>query len=94
MTHHELMADEALRMRKVRQIVDIASNLIMQSRLTRREAEHLVADVRQRILTLFPDGEQTYELVYAPRFRRVIDEFAVSAPSPWGVVIPFRRRQN
>lgn len=94
MTRHEEIADEAVRMRKVRQIVDIASSLIMQSRLTRREAEHLIAEVRQRILALFPDGEQTYELIYASRFRRLIDEFAVPGPSPWGVVIPFRRRQN
>jgi len=61
----------------------------MQSAMTRREAESLVATVRERILHLFPDGEQTYELVYAPRFRRLIEEFARTEPRPRGVVIPF-----
>jgi hypothetical protein len=54
--------------------------------MTRRDAEHLVQATRERILALFPDGEETYELVYAPRFRRLIDEFA--RPEP-GIVIRF-----
>ena len=85
----EQLADEAMRARKVRQIVDIAASLIMQSNMTRDAADTLVQGVRERFLKLFPDGEQTYELIYARRFRRLIDEFA-SAPSR-GVVISFRR---
>ena len=78
-----------MRVRKVRQIVDIASCLIMQSNMTRDAADALIQGVRKRILTLFPDGEQAYELIYAPRFRRLIDEFAQA--SGRGVVIPLRR---
>jgi hypothetical protein len=81
--------DEARRAQKVRQIVDIATNLIMQSSMTHGDAESLVAAVRERVLGLFPDGEETYELIYAPRFRRLLDEFA---PAPSGrrrVVLPF-----
>ena len=58
MASKDELADEAMRARKVRHIVDIATNLIMQSTLTRREAEHLVGWVRQSVLSLFPDGEQ------------------------------------
>lgn len=62
----------------------------MQAGMTRREAEQLVAEVRTRILRLFPDGEETYELVYSRRFRRLINEFAKpTPPSSCGVVIPF-----
>jgi len=85
----EDLADEAARARKVRHLVDLATSLIMQSGMTRRDAEALVQTVRERILSLFPDGEQTYELVYAPRFRRLIDEFARVDPPSTGVVIPF-----
>lgn len=93
MATREEVAEEARRARKVRQIVDIATNLIIQSNMTRRDAEDLVRGVRERILTLFPDGEQTYEIIYAPRFRRLIDEFAdVSASRRRSVVIPFPRR--
>lgn len=87
MATREQLADEAARARKVRHLVDLSTSLIMQSGMSRRDAEHLVQMVRERILALFPDGEETYELVYAPRFRRLIDEFA--RPDT-GVVIPFR----
>jgi len=61
----------------------------MQSGLSRREAELLVESVREHILTLFPDGANTFEVVYAPRFRRLIDEFTVSPAERRGVVFPF-----
>lgn len=64
----------------------------MQAGMTRREAERLAATVRDRILGLFPDGEQTYELIYAPRFRRLIDEFAKADARQTGIVIPFSPR--
>lgn len=95
MATREEVAEEARRARKVRQIVDIATSLIMQSNMTRRDAEDLVRGVRERILALFPDGEQTYEIIYAPRFKRLIDEFAtVSTSRRHGVVIPFPHRDN
>jgi len=85
----EQLADEAARAQKVRHLVDLATSLIMQSGMIRRDAETLVQTVRERILSLFPDGEQTYELIYAPRFRRLIDEFARAEPRAKGVVIRF-----
>jgi hypothetical protein len=86
----EQLADESRRARKVRQLVDIASSLIMQSNMTRREAETLVAHVREQILGLFPDGASTYELVYAPRFKRLIDEFTGTPRS--AMVLRFPQR--
>jgi hypothetical protein len=90
----EQLADEAARARKVRHLVDITTSLIVQSGITRDDAETLVQSVRERILDLFPDGEQTYELIYAPRFRRIIDEYARADPRPRGVVIPFPTRRR
>jgi hypothetical protein len=90
----EELADETRRVQKVRQIVDIATSLIMQSNMTRQDAESLVAVVRERILLLFPDGQQAFEVIYAPRFTRLIDEFTGSGSPPRGVVIPFPRRHN
>jgi hypothetical protein len=88
----EQLADETRRARKVRQLVDIATALIVQSNMTVREAETLVQTVRERILALFPDGTETYELIYAARFRRLIDEHAQDRAR--GVVIAFPRRQT
>lgn len=88
----EELAEEAKRARKVRQIVDITTSLVMQSNMTREEAEAFVAGLRERILALFPDGASAYELIYAPRFRRLIDEFtAPVSDGRRGVVIPFPR---
>ena len=91
MATREQLADEAARAQKVRHLVDLATSLIMQSGMARRDAEHLVANIRERILALFPDGGETYDILYAPRFRRLVDEFARPEPSSRGVVIPFRR---
>ena len=76
----EQIADEAKRARKVTHIVDIAAALIRQSRMSRPEAELLVAHVREEILRLFPDGAETYEVIYSRRFRRLIDEFTTASP--------------
>jgi hypothetical protein len=85
----EQLAEEAHRARKVRQIVDIAATLIMQAGMTRPDAEKLVALVRDRVLALFPGREQTYELIYAPRFNRLIDEFARPVSPGPSIVVPF-----
>jgi hypothetical protein len=64
----------------------------MQSSLSRQDAEVLVQNVRERILALFPDGAETYEVVYAPRFKRLINEFASQPVERRGVVLPFRTK--
>ena len=89
MATREELADEAARVQKIRHLVDIATSLIMQSQISRREAEQLVATVRLRILALFPGAENTYELIYATRFKRLIDEFARPDES-LGASVPFR----
>jgi hypothetical protein len=90
----EELADETARVRKVRHLVDIATSLIMQAGMSRREAETLVAGVRSRILDLFPGSEDTFEIVYGPRFRRIIDEFARPDAHARGVVIRFPARTS
>jgi hypothetical protein len=81
----EEIADEAKRARKVTHIVDITTALIRQSGMSRRDTETLVAHVREQILRLFPGSEQTYEVIYTRRFRRLIDEFTRSSPARPGV---------
>jgi hypothetical protein len=58
--------------------------------MTREDADALVRGVRGWILELFPDGEQAYELIYAPRFRRLIaSHVGIPDVERRGVVIPF-----
>jgi hypothetical protein len=85
----EEAVEESRRARQLRTIVDLTSSVIAQGGLRRGEAEALVAATRRRALELFPGKEDTFDLVLAPRFARLIREF-VGPPLPPNVV-PFRR---
>jgi hypothetical protein len=86
----EALADERRRVNILRTVVDLTCSLLCQERMSREEAERLVAATRQRVLELFPDKEATYELILAPRFKRLMDEFAGPRGGP--KVLPFRGR--
>jgi hypothetical protein len=90
----EEIEDELRRARRVRQIVDFTCAMIAQGQLPRRDAEQLVQAARERILDLFPGSEQTYEIVCAPRFRRMLEEFTPDPGSRRGGVLAFRSRSS
>jgi hypothetical protein len=69
------VADEAKRADRLRRSVDVACALLRQARLTREEAEAVVAVTRERALELFPGKQDVFDLVLAPRFARILDEF-------------------
>ncbi len=73
------LADERRRIHELRTTVDLAAAVLAQGRLNRAEAEDLVAATRRRALQLFPDKEATYDLVLAPRFARLLEEFVEPA---------------
>lgn len=92
MPTREEIQDEDRRARRARMIVDFTANVIMQSGMRRSEAEALVQAARAAVLELFPGREQTYELLYAGRFRRLLDEFTRPDPPDSGAgggVVPF-----
>jgi hypothetical protein len=70
----EELLEEEKRMRRLRFIVDLTQAILMQSNLTLREAFDLVGNAKKAALLLFPDKEAVYELLYAPRFRRIVRE--------------------
>ena len=91
----EEIEDERRRARRVRHIVDLTCAMIAQGQLPRQDAEELVHAARARILDLFPGREQTYEIVCAPRFRRILDEFSRPDSSPRrGGVLAFPARSS
>lgn len=85
----EALADEKRRADALRRTVDVACALLRQARLPRAEAEGVVAFTRARVLELFPGKEDVFDLVLAPRFARILDEFS---PPRERRVLPFRRR--
>lgn len=97
------IAEEQARADRLRRTVDVACAVLRQGRLARAEGEALVADTRRLALELFPGKEDVFDLVLAPRFRRIVDEFCPretpasalpegSDQSPKGRLLPFRRR--
>ncbi|HSD67182.1 MAG TPA: hypothetical protein VLF95_10805 [Vicinamibacteria bacterium] len=83
------VAEEQTRADRLRRTVDVACAVLRQGCLPRAEAEALVAETRRRALALFPGKEDVFDLVLAPRFRRILDEFCLV---PGARVLPFRKR--
>jgi hypothetical protein len=95
------IAEEAARADRLRRTVDVACAILRQGQLSREEAEALVAATRRRALALFPGKEDVFDLVLAPRFRRIVEEFCTRAKRASALregsdqsrkVLPFRRR--
>jgi len=70
----KLIRAEEKNIRRLRFIIDLAEAVLMQSNLTLRESLDLMDQTKKAALALFPDKESVYDLIYLPRFRRIIDE--------------------
>ena len=70
----ETLVEEEKRMRRLRWIVDLNQAVLMQADLTLREAFDIIKDTKQAALALFPDKGDVFDLVYVPRFKRIIRE--------------------
>ena len=71
--------EEERRLRWLRRLVDFSLAFIAQTDLSLEDAERVVGGVRNQAYALFPDKKETFELIYTPRFRRLIAEkFACS----------------
>lgn len=66
--------EENKRIKHLRLLVDFSMAVIAQTPISLQEAQEIVEAVRQRAHRLFPGKEQTFELIYTPRFRRLISE--------------------
>lgn len=69
----ELLAEER-KLRRLRRAMDVAAALLRQVDLTLEEALDVVNHAKVTALQLFPDKEETFDIVYAPRFRRILVE--------------------
>jgi hypothetical protein len=70
----DLIKEEERKLRRLRFIIDLAEAVLMQSPLTLRESLDLVDQTKKAALSLFPDKGSVYDLIYLPKFRRIIDE--------------------
>lgn len=68
-----LLAEDR-RVRRLARAMDIASILLWRTELTLSEAQEVIAHAKQVALQLFPDKEETFDLIYGSRFRRILAE--------------------
>ena len=66
--------EENRKIRFLRFLVDFTLLSIQQDTLSREQALQRVEDARQVACRLFPEKEETFDLIYRPRFHRIIEE--------------------
>jgi hypothetical protein len=70
----EEIDEESRRVRRLRIVVNLALNIIAQGEMPIEEAHDLVAATRRVALRLFPGKGDVYDLIYRPKFQRLIRE--------------------
>ena len=70
----EEIEEENRRLRTLRLLVDFALAYLAQTNLPLEEAQAVVEGVKRQALRLFPEKEETFDLIYLPRFRRLLRE--------------------
>jgi hypothetical protein len=66
--------EEEKKLRRLRFIVDFAIEYIRSQSLNHEVAIRVVEGVRKHTLKLFPGKEEAFDIIYAPRFKRVLNE--------------------
>lgn len=64
--------EENRRIRTLRLLVDFSLAYLAQTKLPLEEAQAVVNAVKKQALRLFPEKEETFDLIYLPRFRRLL----------------------
>lgn len=77
--HNALEAKEQAEEKKLIRRMQMMMNMVMQtiaqdSTLTIDEASQMIADSRKAALTMFPGKELAYDLIWKPRFQRLMRE--------------------
>ena len=70
----EELKEEDRKLRQLRVVVSLTMSTISQTTLSLEEAAKMVTATRALALRLFPGKELAFELIYQPRFRRLLAE--------------------
>ncbi|MEJ2009005.1 MAG: hypothetical protein P8Z30_12765 [Acidobacteriota bacterium] len=68
------ICEEARKVRRLQVVVDLVMSTLRQTDMPIEEASEMVAATRRYALQLFPDKAHTFDLIYRPRFQRVLSE--------------------
>ena len=69
------LEEEAKKIRRLQVMMGMVMSVIGQdSNLTVEEASELAAGAKRAALVMFPDKELAFDLIYRPRFQRLLNE--------------------
>jgi len=66
--------EEDRKVRQLQRLADYTCCTLYQPSMSQDEAFLLIGSVKKIALRLFPDKEQTFEMIYGSRFRRILKE--------------------
>lgn len=73
--HERGAEEEARKIRRLQVMMSMVMSVIGQDPdLTLEEASEMAANARRAALSMFPEKELAYDLIYRPRLRRLINE--------------------
>ena len=68
------LREENLLMRRLRHLIALTTAELSVGDHGLTEAEAIIERTRRAVLTMFPGKESTFELIYRPRFVRILQE--------------------
>jgi hypothetical protein len=74
MASEEEIREENRKVRRLQIVVNLVLNVVAQTDMPIEEASELVAQTRRFALNLFPDKELAYDIIYQPKFKRLLTE--------------------
>ena len=70
----QLIEEEKTKIRRLRFLVDLTTSVLYQDqKMTIQEARAFVRNTEKAILAMFPDKQETFDIVLLPRFERILD---------------------
>jgi len=76
------LLEEELKLRRLRRLVDQTAADLRWRTGSHAEAENRIELTRRQVLLLFPDGEELFDRIYLPRFRRIAMEYRGAHEAP------------
>jgi hypothetical protein len=72
---HNEHVEEARKIRRLQMMISMVMSVIGQDPdLTLEEASEMAANARRAALSMFPDKELAFDILYKPRLQRLINE--------------------
>jgi hypothetical protein len=67
--------EENRKIRRLQLMMDMVMSVLAQDEtLTLEQASEMIANAKTAALAMFPDKELAYDLIYRPRFQRLLNE--------------------